>query len=32
MTDQGQDKNEFTGLNANFAKDWEAVMRFSAFL
>ena len=32
MTDQGQDKNEFAGLNTNFAKDWEAAMRFSAFL
>jgi hypothetical protein len=32
MTDQGQDKNEFAGLNTNFAKDWAAVMRFSVLL
>jgi hypothetical protein len=32
VTDQGQDKNEFTGLNTRSAKDWEVVKCFSAFL
>ncbi len=28
VTDQGQDKNEFTGLNTRSAKDWEAYAFF----